>query len=589
MGLHSWKFIGILLSEIFLFHGFCYPHPQKASQLHYTFVRDATSAPVVLYYDYIIIGGGTSGCPLAATLSKNATVLVLERGGSPYGNSNITNIGNFVASLSDTSPNSPSQLFISEDGVYNTRARVLGGGSSLNAGFYTHAGSDFVKEARLSEKLANASYKWVEKKIAFEPTMLQWQSAVRDGLIQAGCLLTMGLPMIIFLELKLEAQSLIGMVTGTLLPIYWSTLSQEIFLFIYMLLHSRSCLQEENIVNTGRPWPRPRAYGVTFEDKLGIRHTALLNRNWWSEIILSAGAIGSPQLLMLSGIGPAYHLRAHGIPVVFDQPMVGQGMADNPMNLLFVPSPIPVEISLIQVVGITQFGSFIETASGLTFGYSWAQGFIRDYELSLNKTGQQSILTPEAMARAVETVNSLVNATLKGGVILEKVMGPRSTGDLKLKTTNPYDNPTVKFNYFKDPLDLKKCVKGMKTIIDVINSKAFSKFRYRHIPVQTLISLMANLPVNLRPRHVTTAISLEQFCIDTVMTIWHYHGGCQIGKVIDRKYRVRGVNGLRVIDGSTFLRSPGTNPQATVMMLGRYMGRRMMRERISKMRTTINY
>ncbi|KAJ9139942.1 hypothetical protein P3X46_030633 [Hevea brasiliensis] len=565
MGLHSWKFIGILLSEIFLFHGFCYPHPQKASQLHYTFVRDATSAPVVLYYDYIIIGGGTSGCPLAATLSKNATVLVLERGGSPYGNSNISNIGNFVASLSDTSPNSPSQVFISEDGVYNTRARVLGGGSSLNAGFYTHAGSDF-------------------KKIAFEPTMLQWQSAVRDGLIQAGVSPYNGFTYDHFSGTKIG---------GTIFDrdghrhTAADLLEYAVPRNILVYLHATAL--KILFTGRGRPWPRPRAYGVTFEDKLGIRHTALLTRNWWSEIILSAGAIGSPQLLMLSGIGPAYHLRAHGIPVVFDQPMVGQGMADNPMNLLFVPSPIPVEISLIQVVGITQFGSFIETASGLTFGYSWAQGFIRDYELSLNKTGQQSILTPEAMARAVETVNSLVNATLKGGVILEKVMGPRSTGDLKLKTTNPYDNPTVKFNYFKDPLDLKKCVKGMKTIIDVINSKAFSKFRYRHIPVQTLISLMANLPVNLRPRHVTTAISLEQFCIDTVMTIWHYHGGCQIGKVIDRKYRVRGVNGLRVIDGSTFLRSPGTNPQATVMMLGRYMGRRMTRERISNRRTTINY
>lgn len=173
------------------------------------------------------------------------------------------------------------------------------------------------------------------------------------------------------------------------------------------------------------------------------------------------------------------------------------------------------------------------------------------------------------MARAVETVNSLVNATLKGGIILEKVTGPRSTGDLKLRTTNPNDNPSVKFNYFKDPEDLKKCVQGMKTIINIINTKAFSKFRYKHVPVQALISLMANLPVNLRPRHSTTTISLEQFCIDTVMTIWHYHGGCQVGKVIDRKYRVRGVDGLRVIDSSTFLGSPGTNPQATVMMLGR--------------------
>lgn len=185
------------------------------------------------------------------------------------------------------------------------------------------------------------------------------------------------------------------------------------------------------------------------------------------------------------------------------------------------------------------------------------------------QTDQPSRLTPKTMAGAVETVNSLVNATLRGGIILEKITGPLSTGYLKLRTTNPNDNPSVTFNYFKDPEDLKRCVQGMKTIINVINSKAFSKFRYRTVPVQALVNLMANLPVNLRPRHYTTAISLEQFCIDTVMTIWHYHGGCQVGKVVDHDYRVLGVDGLRVIDGSTFIRSPGTNPQATVMMLGR--------------------
>lgn len=73
---------------------------------------------------------------------------------------------------------------------------------------------------------------------------------------------------------------------------------------------------------------------------------------------------------MLSGVGPAAHLRAHNIPVVLDQPLVGQGMCDNPMNAVFVPSPVPVEVSLIQVVGITQFGSYIEAASGETFSAS---------------------------------------------------------------------------------------------------------------------------------------------------------------------------------------------------------------------------
>lgn len=68
--------------------------------------------------------------------------------------------------------------------------------------------------------------------------------------------------------------------------------------------------------------------------------------NTKSEVILSAGAIVSPQLLMITGIGSAYHLRAHGIPVVYDQPMMVQGMSDNQVNLLFAPSHVPAEDAL---------------------------------------------------------------------------------------------------------------------------------------------------------------------------------------------------------------------------------------------------
>ena len=84
-----------------------------------------------------------------------------------------------------------------------------------------------------------------------------------------------------------------------------------------------------------------------------------------------------------------------------------------------------------------------------------------------------------------------------------------------------------------------------------------------------LLNMTAGFPMNLRPRHENVSSSLEQYCRDTVLTIWHYHGGAVKGKVVDEDYRVIGVDGLRIVDGSTFNQSPGTNPQATVMMLGR--------------------
>lgn len=293
--------------------------------------------------------------------------------------------------------------------------------------------------------------------------------------------------------------------------------------------------------------------------------------------------MGSPQVLMLSGIGPKAHLKKHGLKVMVDQPMVGQGMTDNPMNAVMIPSPTPVEVSLIQAVGITNFGSYIEAASSTNFANSIIHSIPTSYKTNQPSSNQEKDQNTNMYAsKAYEMINAVGGETLYAGLILEKIIGPISSGNLLLKTTNPKDNPLVTFNYFKEKEDLTRCVKGMETIVKVIKSKAFSKFRYPDIAVEDLLTTMLNLPLNRCPRPANdtgTFTTLEQFCKDTVMTIWHYHGGCQVGKVVDEDYKVYNVSGLRVIDGSTFYASPGTNPQATVMMLGRYMGRRILEER----------
>ena len=156
-----------------------------------------------------------------------------------------------------------------------------------------------------------------------------------------------------------------------------------------------------------------------------------------------------------------------------------------------------------------------------------------------------------------------------GGFILEKVRGPLSQGHLNLINTNPNDNPSVTFNYFQHPQDLQRCVEGLRVIERVIQSRPMAPFRYDYLSLPILLNMTASSPINLLPHHANVSTSLEQYCKDTVMTIWHYHGGCQMGRVVDSDYRVTGIDALRVIDGSTFRDSPGTNPQATVMMLGR--------------------
>ncbi|XVF09767.1 hypothetical protein REPUB_Repub07fG0124400 [Reevesia pubescens] len=566
MGFESWIFLAFVFVAHIDFHGFCYA--EKAP--HYSFVKEATSAPQVSFHDYIIIGGGTAGCPLAATLSKRANVLVLERGGSPYVNPGKPDKENFFPNILDRSPGSYSQAFTSEDGVYNARARVLGGGSVINAGFYSHAEANFLKKAGLNEALVNQSYQWVEKKVAFKPPMLQWQSALRDGLLEAGVLPNNGFTYDHIYGTKVGGTIFDGQNhrhTAADLLEYANPSSTKVYLHATV----------RKIIFATKVFSRPRAEGVVFEDALGVRHWAFLTRDPKSEIILSAGALGSPQLLMLSGIGPAQQLKTLGIKVVMDQPMVGRGLVDNPLNDLLIPSPQPVELSLVSVVGITHSDCYIEACSGISFTPAWTRRVAKELASMLNQTEESSISIFQE-----ETANrhsSYLNRRIKGGIIFEKVKNPISTGHLELRNTNPHDNPKVTFNYFQSPEDLRKCVQGMKTILNAINSEAFSNFRYKILSSEALLNLIVKLPLNLRPRHLISAFSLEQFCIDTVMSIWHYHGGCVMGKVVDHSYKVHGVDALRIIDGSTFTGSPGTNPQATVMMLGRYMGLRILQER----------
>ncbi|OIT28543.1 PREDICTED: protein HOTHEAD-like [Nicotiana attenuata] len=571
--------INAALLSFFFFLGFC--SSEKAP--NYSFMHQATTAPETSYYDYIIIGGGTAGCPLAATLSQNYSVLLLERGGSPYGNPNITNLSAFGLVLSDLSPTSPSQRFISEDGVINARARVLGGGSCLNAGFYSRAGTKYVNSVGWDGKLVNESYIWVENKVAFQPPVKQWQSAVRDGLVESGVLPYNG-----FTYDHINGTK----VGGTIFDADGSRHTAADLLEyanpsgITVLLHA----SVHKILFNTKGVARPIARGVVFRDALGKKHKAYLKRGEMNEVIVSSGALGSPQMLMLSGVGPSAQLKAHNITVVLDQPNVGQGMSDNPMNAIFVPSPVPVEVSLIQVVGITHFGSYIEAASGENFAGHETQS---DYGMFSPKIGQLSTVppkqrTPEALEKAINAMSELDDAAFRGGFIIEKIMGPISTGHLELRTRNPNDNPSVTFNYFKQPEDLQRCVNGLKVIENIIESKSFSKFRYDTLSIPALLNLTAGAPVNLLPRHDNVSVSLEQFCKDTVMTIWHYHGGCQVGRVVDQDYKVIGIGKLRVIDGSTFTYSPGTNPQATVMMLGRYMGVRILNERLAKEKSHIN-
>lgn len=176
------------------------------------------------------------------------------------------------------------------------------------------------------------------------------------------------------------------------------------------------------------------------------------------------------------------------------------------------------------------------------------------------------------IADYVRNKRNLPKEVFQGGFILEKLAFPLSKGDLRLVNTNPSDNPLVTFNYFSHPDDLKRCVDGVRIATRVAQSKYFTDFSgMGQKSTEQLLNISVKANVNLIPRNPNDTKSLEQFCKDTVITIWHYHGGCHVRKVVDPlEYKVIGVDRLRVVDGSILSVSPGTNPQATVMMMGRY-------------------
>ncbi|VFQ83713.1 unnamed protein product [Cuscuta campestris] len=512
------------------------------------FVVDAVEMPSEDYYDYIIVGGGTAGCPLAATLSETYKVLVLERGGVPFGNPNLMTQEGFLAALSEVDAfDSPAQTFISEDGVPNARGRVLGGSSAINAGFYSRADEEFYSSSGINWdfNLVNQSYEWVERSIVFRPELKSWQSAVRDGLLEARIDPYNGFTLHHVLGTKIGASTFdnSGRRHSAADLLFFSN-SSNIRVVVYAYVE-RILLAS----TTASLDSKQSAIGVIFRDRIGQFHHAMVKDN--GEVLLAAGALGSPQLLLLSGIGPRLYLSSLGIPVAHHSPYVGQFLFDNPRNGISIVPPIPLEYSLIQVVGITGDGSYLEAASN----------FI-PFASPINSIFIRAPASPVYLAVAT---------------LMQKISGPTSVGSLRLASPDIRVNPVVRFNYFSDPGDLQKCVNGTRKLGDLLNTRSMEVYKFdQRFGGRDFRYVGPALPVNQ-----SSDALMAEFCRRTVSTIWHYHGGCVVGRVVDADLRLIGIDALRVIDGSTFTVSPGTNPQATLLMLGRHAGLKILRERQS--------
>ncbi|KAB2600202.1 (R)-mandelonitrile lyase 3-like [Pyrus ussuriensis x Pyrus communis] len=506
------------------------------------FVYNANDPRLEASYDYIVIGGGTAGCPLAATLSANYSVLLLERGSIPTAYPSVLRDDGFLTTLMrEDNGKTPAQKFTSEDGVPNVRGRVLGGSSMINAGFYTRADRDFFMKSGIEWNMDSVykAYRWVEETIVFRPTMDPWQSAVAKALLEAGVGPDNGLNLDHIKGTKIGgstfdnngrrhgAVELLNKGDPNKLRVAVHATVEKILFF-----SKASSLS---------------AIGIMYSDSDGRSHCAYVRSQ--GEVVLSAGAIGSPQLLQLSGIGPESYLSSLKIPVVSPHPYVGQFMYDNPRNLINILPPFPLEPSPVKIVGITS-DFYIESLSGSPFS-----------------TPPFSIFPNPFNPIKVDS---------SFGHIVIKVPGPMSYGSLRLQSSSDVRvNPKVKFNYYAHPLDLSRCVSGMKKIGELLRTNSLKQFKAQDLPgIEGFKFLGLSLPKNQ-----TDDVSFQTFCRSSVATFWHYQGGSIVGKVVDSSLRVLGINALRVVDASTFNFSPGANPQATLMMFGRYVGLKMLQER----------
>ncbi|KAE8395053.1 hypothetical protein BDV23DRAFT_169069 [Aspergillus alliaceus] len=319
--------------------------------------------------------------------------------------------------------------------------------------------------------------------------------------------------------------------------------------------------------------PQKRAIGVQVGTTLGI-FTLFANK----EVIVSAGAFQSPQLLMVSGIGPAHTLEQLGIPVVADRPGVGQDMWDHP---LFAPS-YRVQVTTATRI-VTNFLYLLgQVVNGVILHDGPLTNPLTDYlgweKIPTNLRSHFSNHTladlahfpadwPEAeyisMAGYVGNVSNPIADQPRDGYDYASIVGvlvaPTSRGNITLRSADTSDLPIINPNWLATRTDEEVAIAMFKRIRQAFQSRSMA-------------------PVLIGDEYypgdrVQSDADILQYIKNNVMTIWHAACTCKMGMsndsmaVVDSQARVFGVEGLRVVDASAFPLLPPGHPQSVVYML----------------------
>ena len=530
-------------------------------------------------YDYVVVGAGSAGCVLANRLSADpaARVLLLEAGGSDR-HPHVLAPAGFLKTFRNPRFN---WCFETEPGpgvdgraIFFPRGKALGGSSSINGSLWVRGQArDFDTWAQCG----NAGWSWADVLPAFRGIedhaggADEWRGAggpqhvsaiaerhpICEAFI-AGAVEECGLP----LNPDYNGASQEG-------AFYYQRSIRRGRRFSAATGFLRPALRRPNLrVETGALALRlevegRRVSGVVFRQRGRERRVRAVR-----EVLLAAGAVGSPHLLQLSGIGPAMLLGSLGIPVVHDLPGVGENLQDHYATRV-VHAVTGGPITLNERARMPRLGwevaRWLLTGGGLPgMSPAHAGAFLRSRE-GLEEPDLQFVFTPASYS--AEGVTGALQRT-PGMTIGVWQMRPESRGHVRARSPDPGAAPAIQPNYLAAPEDRAAAVAGLRWARRLMATRALAPFRG---------------PETLPGEAAEDDAALLAYARARGSTVYHAVGTCRMGTdpmaVVDPRLRLRGLAGLRVADASVMPTMVSANTNAATMMIAERAAAMVLAER----------